>query len=222
MFTPLARALAQFDDRPFLAVVLLSLSWSAATFAGLAWLCAWGAHSLTLSLATMPHWVGWIAGLLGALGVALAALSLFVPVALIIATFYMERIATAVDRRYYPALPPARGASWTAQAWDGVALGLRVLLLQVVVLLLALVIPGVGWLLGLLLAGWAIGRGLFVAVAMRRMPREAAQLLYARRRGVVLGQGVILAAMSAVPFVNLLVPVLGMAAMVHVLNRSLP
>ena len=221
MFTPLVRAFAQFDDPPFLGAVIRSLLWSAAAFAGLVWLCWWGAQRLLFTLTDWPHWVGWLAGILGAAGVLLAALSLFVPVALVIATFYMERIASAVDHRFYPSLPTPRGADWAAQAWDGAVLGVQVLVLQLAVLVLTLLIPGIGWLLGLALAGWAIGRGLFVAVAMRRMPREAARRCYAGRRGLVLAQGMILAAMSAVPLVNLLVPVLGMAAMVHVLNTSI-
>ena len=70
-------------------------------------------------------------------------------------------------------------------------------------------------------SGWAIGRGLFVAVAMRRMGRQAAQALYRRHRLSVLLPGVILAAAANVPGLNLIVPIVGTAAMVHVLNSSL-
>ena len=156
---------------------------------------------------------------MGAAGALLLSLWLFVPVALVIATFYLEPVAAAVDARYYAALPPPRGASWTSQSWDGLALGGRVLLLQLVLLLLAFLVPGIGWALGLLLAGWAIGRGLFVAVAMRRMDRATATRLYARRRLPVLFSGVALALASSVPLLNLFVPVLGIAVMVHILNH---
>ena len=215
LFTPFLRALEQLDDRRFLRVVLLSLLWSALCFAGLAALCGWGAAAL----AQHPGWLGWLAGVAGAAGALLLSLWLFVPVALVIATCYLEPVAAAVDARYYPALPPPRGASWASQAWDGVALGGRVLVLQLLLLVLAFLLPGAGWVLGLLLAGWAVGRGLFVAVAMRRMDRGAATRLYARRRLPVLVGGVVLACVSGVPLLNLFVPVLGIAVMVHIFNR---
>jgi CysZ protein len=82
-------------------------------------------------------------------------------------------------------------------------------------------LPGVGLFLGWMIAGYAIGRGLFVAVAMRRMPRRTAEGLYRTSRGVVLTQGAILALSAYVPVLNLLVPIVGVAAMVHVLDMAL-
>jgi uncharacterized protein involved in cysteine biosynthesis len=107
------------------------------------------------------------------------------------------------------------------QAWDGIAVALRVLLLSVVALVLALLIPGVGLVLGWFISAYAIGRGLFVAVAMRRMPRDAAESLYTARRTSVLLTGGVLATATYVPFVNLLIPVIGVAAMVHVLDAAM-
>lgn len=214
---PLLAAAAQLDDPVFTGVVWRSVLLSAAVFLTLAWVGVWGVEWL----AGLQGWWGWLASILGGLASAVLALWLFVPAAVVIATFYIERVAAAVDRRYYPWLPEPRGASFAVQTWDGVALGARVLLLQVVALALAVLLPGLGLVLGWLIAGWGIGRGLFVAVAMRRMSRPEAQGLYARRRLGVVGQGVLLALAGTVPFLNLLVPVLGAAAMVHVLNRSL-
>ena len=87
-----------------------------------------------------------------------------------------------MDRRHYPYLPPPSPAALPAQLWDGLALGLRVLALNAVSVVLALLLPGVGLVLAVLISGWAIGRGLFVAVAMRRMGRGEAQMLYRRHR----------------------------------------
>jgi CysZ protein len=69
-----------------------------------------------------------------------------------------------------------------------------------------------------LVGGYAIGRGLFAAVAMRRMPRPAAAALYRGARVPVLAQGCMLALAGYVPALNLLIPVIGTAAMVHVLD----
>lgn len=210
------RAVRQIDDPRFLRVVLLSVGWSVACFAGLVAGCGYGARVLVHD----GGWLGWLAGVAGAAGAVLLALWVFVPVALVIATLYLERIAAAVEARFYPALPLARGAGWTVAAWDGLALGAQVLLLQLALFVLGFVLPGVGWLLGFVLAGWAIGRGLFVAVAMRRMGRQEATALYRRRRVLVVAEGVVLAVAATLPVANLFVPVLGTAVMVHVLHRG--
>ena len=74
--------------------------------------------------------------------------------------------------------------------------------------------------LGWLIAAYAIGRGLFVAVAMRRMPRPQAEYLYRRVRLLVLVQGGAMALAGSIPLLNLFIPVIGTAAMVHVLDHA--
>jgi len=215
MLSPLARAIAQLQDPVFLGVVWRSLALSALGFLGLLAGSVWVINHVV----AQPGWLGWLAAALGGVGAALLALWLFVPVALMIATLYMDRVAAAVDRRFYPGLPVPVGAPIAIQAWDGLALGAQVLALQLVALLLAILLPGVGIVIGWLVAGWAIGRGLFMGVAMRRMGRPEALRTYAARRLSVLVQGVALALAASVPGLNLLVPVIGIAVMVHVLNR---
>ena len=217
MLSPLFRTLQQIDDPVFLGVLLRSLGWCALAFLALLGVSFWGVQHVV----GQPGWIGWLAGLAGGLAVAVAGVWLFVPASILIATLYIDRVAGAVDRRFYPALPPPHaGAALSVQVWDGIALGMRVLLWQVVALGLALALPGVGVLLGWAVSGWAIGRGLFVAVAMRRMTRREALRLYAARRGAVLLQGGLLAVASTVPLLNLLVPVLGVASLTHVLNAA--
>ena len=73
--------------------------------------------------------------------------------------------------------------------------------------------------LGWFVASWAVGRGLFMPVAMLRMDRATASALYRRDRPIVLVQGALLTAAGLVPVLNILAPILGVAAMVHVLHR---
>ncbi len=216
-FTPLARGLGQLDDPVFLGVVARSVAWSIACFAALHVLALWIVHRL-LGLHGI---LAWAVDILGSVGASLLALWLFLPAAAVIGTFYFERIALAVERRFYPYLPPPRGAPVAEQIWDAIALGLRVLALNVLALVLALLVPGIGLFLGWMIAGFAIGRGLFVAVAMRRMPRAVAESLYRARRGVVLLQGAVLALAAYVPILNLLIPVIGTAVMVHILDDAI-
>jgi uncharacterized protein involved in cysteine biosynthesis len=165
-------------------------------------------------------WLGWLAGALGGFAAALTALWLFLPVAVVIAGLFMEPVCRAVESRWYPGLPPPSPANVAARGWDGVVVGLQVLLLTVLTLPLAVFFPPLGLILGWAVTAWAVGRGLFVAVAMRRMSRQAATALYRQQRPAVLFQGALLALAGYLPPLNLLVPLVGTAAMVHVLEQT--
>src|SRR4051794_22385472 len=126
LFGPLARAISQLDDRVFLGVVLRSLLWAAVGFAALHLAAIWAVHRLL-------DWHGalaWTADILGSVGASLLAMWLFLPLAAIIGTLYFDRIAGAVERRFYPWMPPPVAAPLFEQVWDAAALGLRILLLQ--------------------------------------------------------------------------------------------
>jgi uncharacterized protein involved in cysteine biosynthesis len=198
-------------------VLVRSLLWAVACFLALHVAAIWAVHRLL----DLHGWLGWAADVFGEIGASLLALWLFLPVAAVIGTLYIDRIAGAVERRHFPTLPPAHGASLAVQAWDAIGIGVRILLLNVLALVAALILPGIGVVLAWLIGGYGIGRGLFAAVAMRRMPRPAARALYHRARPAVLINGCLLAAAGYVPLLNLLIPVLGTAAMVHILDRAL-
>jgi CysZ protein len=215
---PFLLALEQLPDPGVLRLVLASLALAAAALA-LA-----GRAALLL----VHHWLaaqgtlGWIAGAAGGLAVLVLAVWLFLPLAIVIAGLFQEGVAHAVERRHYPDLPPPRGAALAAQLLDSLLFGARVLALQALTLVLALVLPGVGLLLGWAIASWAIARGLLTAVAMRRMSRAEAHRAWLAHRPRALLQGALLTALGTVPLLNLLVPFLGTAAMIHVLNEPVP
>jgi uncharacterized protein involved in cysteine biosynthesis len=217
LLLPLARALSQLSDPAFFGVVWRSVLFSALFFAVI----------LAGTIGAVHHFVAaggilaWALDALGSITAAVLAMWLFLPVAAIIGTLYFERIARAVERRFYPSLPPAQPAPVSQQVWDGIAIGLRVLGLNVLALLLTVFLPGIGLPIGWAIASWAIGRGLFVAVAMRRLNRRDAEALYRAVRPIALAQGGAMAAAAYFPLLNLLIPVVGTAAMVHVLDFAL-
>ena len=175
---PALRALSQCDEPAFLGAILRSVAWTAGLFVIVA-----GGLGYAIALALSDQgWLAWLGPVFGLLVGIIAAMFLFTPVAAAVASLFVDRIADAVEARHYPWLPPARPAPLAQQVWDGLALGCRVLAMQLLALLLAVFIPGVGVILGLLIGAWAIGRGLFVAVAMRRMQRAAAMAAYRRAR----------------------------------------
>jgi uncharacterized protein involved in cysteine biosynthesis len=217
VLTPMARAIAQLGDRAFLDVLVRCLAWSALCFSALHVLALW----LVQRVLQWHGPLGWAGGLLATVGATLLTLWLFLPLAAAISTLYLSRIAAAVERRYYSFLPPAQGASSASQAWDGIVLCARVLTFSLVSFALVLILPGAGVVLAWAIAAYALGRGLFGVVSMRRMRRPDADALYRRFRWQILAQGGLMAAAAYLPVVNLLIPLLGTAAMVHVLDDAI-
>jgi CysZ protein len=226
MILAVLRAFAQLSDPAFFGTVLRSALWSVAGFAVLTLLVSIGLHAgLALWLASLlprdADALAWVAAAFGFFGTTALSVWLFVPVSTAIASLFIDRIANAVERRYYPMLPFARPASLATQSGDAISLGLRVLIMQALAGAVTLIPPHVtGLVLGWIVSSWAVGRGLFVPVAMRRMRRPDALTIYRANRTEVVVLGALIVASGMVPVLNLFAPILGVAAMVHVLHAG--
>lgn len=215
MLASLVLSLRQLGDPAFRSPLLKGLLGAVAVFAALAGLAAWG----TGWLAGGTGWLATTAATAGGLLTLGLAWWLFIPAMLAISGLFLDPVAEAVERRHYPGLPPARGASLGAQTRFNLVLGAQVAGLSLLALPLLLV-PPFGAVALWLISTVALGHGLFEGVAQRRLPVAEARALRRRKEGRVLGLGAVLAALSLVPVLNLLVPVLGTAAMTHLLHRG--
>jgi uncharacterized protein involved in cysteine biosynthesis len=215
MPTALLLAFAQMDDPAFRRPLLWGVLGAVLAVA----LLAWGAIEAAAWAAGGQGWLSWAAQAGGGAASLILAWWLFLPVAATIAAQLVEPVAAAVERRHYPWLPPPRGASVAAQVAFGLRFGLTLLALQVLLLPLLLV-PVVGFVVALLVSAHALGSGLVRQTALLRMDSAAARRAWrgCRVQGWLLGLA--LALMSLVPLLNLLVPVIGTAAAVHLLQRS--
>ena len=145
-FAPTLRALSQLDDPVFLGVLARCVAWSVVCFAALHVGTSMGRASPAgpsgmVGLDGGHSWVGrrhhcWPSG---------CSCRSRPPSAHCISTGSPSRWSAG----YYPWMPPPRGAPMMEQLWDGIAVALRVLVLNIVALMLALLIPGVGLVLGL-------------------------------------------------------------------------
>jgi CysZ protein len=216
MPTAMFLALGQIGDPAFRRPLLLGVLGAAIAIGLLVWgaveAAAWAAQG-------QQGWLSWLAQAGGGIAATVLAWWLFLPVSAAIASQLVEPVAAAVERRHYPGLAPARGASVAAQAAFGLVFGLRLLALQVLLLPLFF-IPVVGFALALLVSAHALGAGMLRQTAMLRTDSAGAKAAWRARRWSGWALGLVLAAMAMVPLLNLLVPVLGTAAAVHLLQRS--
>jgi uncharacterized protein involved in cysteine biosynthesis len=215
MIRAVALALSQLDDPAFRRPLLWGVLGAALSIA----LLVWGAIAGAAWLAGGTGWLSWLAQAGGGLAALVLAWWLFLPVAAAIASQLVEPVAAAVERRHYPHLPPPRGASVAAQIAFGLRFGLKLLALQLVLLPL-LFVPVVGFALAVVVSAHALGSGMVQQTALLRVDVPQARQAWRRLRWPGWGLGLLLAAMALVPLLNLLVPVLGTAASVHLLQRS--
>lgn len=211
MLRAFAKAIEQLRDRALRRIVWIGLLFAAGTFALL-----WGGVSVLLTQTTFfqTGWLDTVVDVLG--GIATLALTwLFFPaVVTAIMGFFLDDAANAVERRHFPTLSPPRPQSvqeiiLSSARFFGVtiALNLVALLFLLVPPLFPFVFYGVN--------GYLLGREYFEVVALRRLEPAAAAGFRRSHRVQIFAAGLVIALLLTVPFVNLLAPVIGTAAMVH-------
>jgi uncharacterized protein involved in cysteine biosynthesis len=217
-------ALGQLPDRRFLKVmglgIALSLALLIAVYAGFVQLIDWA----TPEALTLP-WVGevtWVTDLLGWGSLLLMiGLSVFlmVPVAALFSGLCLEDVADAVEDRHYPALPPARPQG-LYQSLIGSVNFFGVLVAVNALALIGYVFVGpFAPLLFWAVNGYLLGREYFQTVAARRLDRASAKALRKANAGTIWLAGCLMAAPLSLPFVNLAIPVLGVATFTHIFHR---
>jgi CysZ protein len=212
MLSAFTRAVADLSAPALRRVVVLGLIIAMACFAVL-----WTAVAVALGQSTFFTWqpLDWLVHLLGALGVAVLSWLLFPAVVTIVMGFFLERVAAAVEARNYPGISPPRQASVAEAAVTTARLMGLTILLNLLVLPVYLFLPGLNFFVFLGLNGYLFGREYFEVVALRRLEPNAARRMRRRFAGRVFVAGVAIAGMFAVPFVNLLAPVIATAFMLH-------
>jgi CysZ protein len=212
MIFALRRAVAELLAPAMRRIVGLSLAIAMASYVVL-----WIVVAIILDHFVRFGWrpLDWLVDLFGALGVLVLSWLLFPAVVTMVMGFYLDRVAGAVEARDYPGRGPPRQVS----LWETTLATLRLMGLTIIVNLLALPVyllaPGINFFVFLGLNGYLFGREYFEVVALRRLDLTAVRALRMRFAGRVFLGGVVIAGLFAVPLVNLVVPVIATAFMVH-------
>ena len=223
--TSLLLALGQLADPRVLKVLLKSLAVSLVLFAAAAW-GGWQALDWTLSLFGLDD-----ASFAGAEEVRelasflLTLIGLWLAwriIAMAVIEFFADDVVLAVERRHYPhAAERARDLPVSEQFSSAFKSTLLALAVNLAILPVAMLLLVTG--IGTALLFWAVnalllGRELTRAVWLRHR-RDSDDPLPVRRGERFLLGGAI-AAMLALPFINLLAPLLGAAAATHLIHRK--
>ena len=216
----LARAVAQLPERRLRGPLVATLVWTVLAFVPV-WL---GALYAVRRVAERFGGYGMLAEIGAVVLLALATWLAFAVIENTILLQYTDRIIAAVEARHYPALAPAGRARWRDTLPSGLWLLAVTVLGNLVLLPLYLVLPGMNLVLFLGLNGYVLGRGYFDAVTLRRMDGRAARLLWRAHRAAFIVNGALAAFLLTVPGLNLVAPIVGLAATVHLIEgrRSAP
>jgi CysZ protein len=215
MFTALALAFRQLIEPEMRRPFFISVIWSLGTL-----LLLWVLFHWSLSGSA---WVPVTVAGLHLFAVPALSFTLFPSVVLLFLGFFSEAIILAVERRHYPALPPARGTHMLR----GLASSVFLMTLGVLINLAAFIfiywwaawIPGANLIFFGLINGYLVGRGYFATVALRRFGGSGARFLWSRHRIEFILAGAAVAALSLVPVLNLVAPMVGLATTVHLIER---
>ncbi len=218
MVKAILKAVSQFLTDPKLWLVLAgSVLVALLCFLGVWWAVREG---IAWVAGHWPKYAGWLKYGQGTLGFITACL-LFPTTFVLVASFFQETVADLVEARHYPELAPANGAPLKTSILAALRFFVLMLTVNLVALpfyLALLWLAGSGALLMLAVNGLLAGREYYEIVALRRMPRVDMDASRRKNRGAYFLTGICIAGLGLIPLVNLLVPVLGIAVMVHVFH----
>ncbi|MHC8507993.1 MAG: EI24 domain-containing protein [Rhodospirillales bacterium] len=220
MTSAFIKAFAQLGDPKILKYLFGSV-----LCAVLAFVVLWGGvgGALVYFMPGLMEWMGglmdWL-GWLGVFGGMLLTWLLFPAVLSAFVSLFLDGVASAVEARHYPDLPPAQGQTLAASVLNAlrflaVLAGLNLLILPV------LIIPGLNLAFPALfyaVNGYILGREYFEIAAQRRLSRPEAREMRRARRYSVIAAGTVTAFLLTIPVINLIAPVIAASMMVHLFH----
>lgn len=222
MIEPFLKGLRQIGDPDFRKVLwnAVGLTLAAYIFTAIA---AWQ------GLQHLPQfeqdWLNTLVGILSGLGLVVAMALVFPGVTMIFVGIFLDDVAAAVERRHYAADPPGQAMEFwpgliQSARFAGIVLGLNLLVLPFYLVLL-LSMPPLAFLAYFSLNGYLFGREYFEMVTLRHRSRPETEALRRQFATRLFLAGCVISFLFTIPLVNLLVPLIAVAAMVHI-YKSLP
>ena len=205
------KSLSQLFSPPFRAVLVKSLGLTLALF-----IAAWFGVQAILSAFTIgPYaWVDTAIAILAGIGLVVGMVFVIGPITALFAGLFLDQIAETVEKTHYSNDPPGQEMPVLRSLIMAAKFTIIIILVNIVVLLL-IFFPGINVVAYLVGNGYLLSREYFEMVGSRHMPLEQVRALRRQNRATVWMAGGLIAALAAVPLVNLLTPLFATAFMVH-------
>lgn len=214
------KAWRQVFSPPFRRILLMSLGLTVGLLV-LTWIgLTYGVRSLLEMVPDVQSrpWIETLAVFVAGAGLFVGLAYIMPAVSAVVAGLFLDDAAEVVEKTDYAADPPGRALPIGL----AVVYGLRFAALSLAVNLVALLlifVPVVNVVAFFGANAYLLSREYFELAAGRFRPMAEARAMRKAFRPQVLAAGLVLAAMLAVPILNLLTPLFGVALMVHVHKR---
>ncbi len=211
MIASAAQALGQMFDRSFRGVLWLGVGCTISLFV---------ATMIVLQVLAqfLPNfgygWVETFTQILTALLTFVVFVYLGAPIAQMFASVFLDRVANAVEQRYYPEAAKQPSPGWRELLIAGLVFTVISLVLNLLALPL-LAVPFLSIPVVLIVNGYLTGRTYFELAALRHMKPVDARALRRRHRFRLFVDGTVITVLAMIPIVNFIVPVFAAAMMTH-------
>ena len=209
------KAIRQFTDPAFRGVFVRSVLLSIVVFAALTAFVWWALQSWGV----LDGLLGWLFGFFSWTLFAVVTWVLFPAIVTLFVSLFLDEIADAVEGHHYPDDPRGTALGY----WEAFVIGLRFTSLLVLLNLCALFLYVLFFWMPLInvfifygLNGYLLSREYFDLVALRHGDEGQAARLRRKNAGKLFLTGVVFAFLLTIPVVNLMAPIIGVAAMVHI------
>lgn len=219
IWSALSLAVKQLPDPAFRGVLVKAFLISLAVFVALGALLWWGVGELP---STGKGWLDSLIGVVSGLGFFFLKLLMFPLVMTSAIGLFLDDVAEAVERRHYPGDPPGKPMAFGPALIGSLRFLAVVLAINIALLPLYLVLlffPPLKLAVFFLANGFLVSREYFELVAWRYLTRAEADRLRRRHRGDLWLGGALIVLLLTIPLVNLIMPVVATAFMVHVFKR---
>ncbi|MBV9393729.1 MAG: sulfate transporter family protein [Methylobacteriaceae bacterium] len=211
-------AFRQIFTPPFRAVLFKTLALTLLLL-GLVW---FGLDQLVLHFINVQTaWVATLLSIVTGVGLFIGLAFLLAPTSSLVAGLFLDELAAIVERDIYPSDRIGRALPAGYAVW----LAMRFALLSAIVNLIALVlllVPGINAIAFFVANAYLLSREFFELAALRYSPLEEVRALRRRHPMRIFVAGLLIAALLAVPILNLLTPLFGVAFMVRLHKRIAP
>ncbi len=227
IFGAISDALSQVGDPRFRSVLVRGIALTIALLFAIYLLVFWGVQWLLPDSFSVPM-IGEVTFVdeLASWGslILMIGLSIFlmVPVASAFTGLFLDDVADAVESQHYPHLPQAPRVPLAESVRE--SLGFLGVLIgaNIAALVAYLIFAPFAIFIFYALNGYLLGREYFRMIAVRRLGRTGAKAAFRANLSLIWLTGALMAVPLTIPFVNLIVPVIGIAAFTHLFHRLEP
>lgn len=212
MFNSISLTLGQLGDKRLRSVLLMAVAASLVLIVAIA-----AVVGVALS-ALAETGTGWLDDLIiwvGAIGTFVLALIFFPGSVQLISGLFADTVADAVAAKHYPHAPQPRHVPVVEVIGDGLRFAALTIGLNILILPLYLLLPGFNLLIFYGLNGYLLGREYADMVGQRTLDRVALKSFRQANRSALFLGGVMIAALSTIPVLNLTTPVVATAFAAH-------